>query len=56
MIVDWLVSLPIPDGVLNVAGSRESKVPGIQAATQAAMIDVISKVNGKLFYPLFAKA
>ncbi len=51
-IVDWLASLPMPEGVLNVAGSRESKVPGIQAATQAVMIDVISRMNGKLFYPI----
>ena len=55
MIVDWLASLPMPEGVLNVAGSRESKVPGIQAATQAVMIDVISRVNGKMFYPLPAE-
>ena len=43
----------IPEGcVLNVAGSRESKSPGIQSAVCARMVDVISKVNGKLFYPL----
>ena len=52
-IVKWLASLPTPEGVLNVAGSSESKVPGIRAATQAVMIDVISRVNGKLFYPIF---
>jgi len=51
-IVDWLASLPLPEGVLNVAGSRESKIPGIQAVTEAVMIDVISKMNGKMFYPL----
>jgi len=52
MIVGWLNALPMPECVLNLAGSRESKVPGIQAATQAVMIDVISKVNGEMFYPL----
>ena len=38
--------------MLNVAGSRESKAPGIQHAVMVRMIDVISEVNGKLFYPL----
>jgi hypothetical protein len=38
--------------VLNVAGSRESKAPGIQEQVMAIIIDVISAVNGKLFYPL----
>jgi hypothetical protein len=44
-IVEWLVSLPLQEGVLNVAGSRESKVPGIQDVTRAVMINVISRVN-----------
>ena len=56
LIVDWLASMPLREGVLNVAGSRESKVPGIQAATQAVLIDVISRVNGKLFYPIAPEA
>lgn len=43
---------PPANCVLNVAGSRESKAPRIQAAVQAILIDVISAVNGKLFYPL----
>jgi hypothetical protein len=44
-IVEWLVSLPLQEGVLNVAGSRESKVPGIQEVTRAVMTNVISRVN-----------
>ena len=51
-ITEWLNDLPQKDVVLNVAGSRESKSPGIQHAVMVRMIDVISKVNGKLFYPL----
>jgi hypothetical protein len=39
-------------GILNVAGSRESKAPGIQQAVMVRMADVISEVNGRLFYPL----
>jgi hypothetical protein len=45
------VSPPNPC-ILNVAGSRESKNPGIQDAVEAIMVDVISKANGKLFYPM----
>jgi len=47
-IVDWLSSLPMPEGVLNIAGSREDKVPGMQSATQAVMSAVIPRVNGTL--------
>jgi Circularly permutated YpsA SLOG family len=45
-IVDWLLALPQQEGVLNVAGSRESKVPGIEDVTRSVMITVISHVNG----------
>lgn len=38
--------------VLNVAGSRESKNPGVQEKVMAIMIDVISELNGRLFYPI----
>lgn len=41
-VVRWIKSLPSPEGVLNVAGSRESKEPGIQAFVEVVMIDVIS--------------
>ncbi len=51
-IAAWLGNVDLAAGVLNVAGSRESKSPGIQELTEMVMIDVISKVNGKMFYPL----
>lgn len=51
-ILVWLKALDPEEGVLNVAGSRESKSPGIQELTEMVMIDVISKVNGKIFYPI----
>lgn len=60
-VVHWIkrwfegdVTKPTPPAqcVLNVAGSRESKAPGIQEAVMIGMVDVISAVNGKLFYPL----
>ncbi len=38
-------------GVLNVAGSRESKNPGLERAVAIMMVDVISRVNGRCFYP-----
>jgi Circularly permutated YpsA SLOG family len=37
--------------VLNVAGSRESKSPGIERAVAVVMTEVISRVNGRCFYP-----
>lgn len=37
---------------LNVAGSRESKAPGIRDAVCARMVDVVAAVNRKTFYPL----
>jgi hypothetical protein len=48
------ISKPTPPSkcVLNVAGNRESKAPGIQQSVMVRMVDIISKVNGKLFYPL----
>jgi len=62
-IVNWLqgredgdyddyTAQPPEKCVLNVAGSRESKSLGIRDIVMAVMIDVISKVNGKLFYPV----
>lgn len=52
-VVEWLKAIPEPrDSVLNVAGSRESKAPGIGQAVMVRMVDVISAVNGKLFYPI----
>jgi len=48
------VTKPTPPAncVLNVAGSRESKSPGIQHEAMNVMIEVINAVNGVCFYPL----
>ena len=52
-VVEWLrTKCPTGDGVLNVAGSRESKAGGIQLAVIVRVVDVVSAVNGKMFYPL----
>lgn len=52
-VVKWLkTECPTGNGTLNVAGSRESKASGIQQTVMARMVDVISEVNGRLFYPL----
>jgi hypothetical protein len=51
-IVELLKGISVPDGVLNVAGSRASKSPGIELAVTARMVDVISGVNGRMFYPI----
>ena len=44
---------PPADCVLNVAGSRESKSPGIADAVEAIMVDVLREVNPdcRKFYP-----
>ena len=51
-VVNWLQSSCPEECILNVAGSRGSKAPGIQQSVMVRMVDVISKVNGKLFYPI----
>ena len=59
-IADWLAgkyptdagTVPPKECVLNVAGSRATKAPGIDRQVMIYMVDVISKVNGKLFYPI----
>lgn len=59
-IVDWLGGQhlnddghgPPKDCVLNVAGSRATKAPIIERIVMMYMVDVISKANGTLFYPL----
>lgn len=49
--VAWLKE-SCPDGcVLNVAGTRESKKPGVQKATLVYLLDVLGKANGKCYYP-----
>jgi len=51
-IVQWLKTKCPPDCVLNVAGQRESKAPGMRGIVKAWMIDIISNANGTLFYPI----
>lgn len=56
-IIDWFAgkldtATPPSSCVLNVAGSRAKKAPGIEQAVMILLVDVISEVNGKLFYPL----
>jgi len=42
---EYVVYPPSLACVLNVAGSRESKAPGIQEAVFRLMVDVLMKVN-----------
>jgi hypothetical protein len=35
-----------------MVGRKKSKAPGIHHAVMVRMIDVISNVDGKVFYPL----
>lgn len=52
-VVEWLQDIQEPsEGVLNVAGSRESKSRGIEWTVTVRLVDVVSKVNGRMFYPL----
>jgi hypothetical protein len=51
-VVQWLGFKCPASCALNVAGSRESKSPGIHDLVQSRMVDVICRVNGKMFYPL----
>jgi hypothetical protein len=50
-ICAYISGIADKSGVLNVAGSRESKIPGIERAVAAMMTDVISRMNGRCFYP-----
>jgi hypothetical protein len=50
-ILAFISGLADASGVLNVAGSRESKSPGIERAVEVMMVEVISRVNGTCFYP-----
>jgi len=51
-IVEWLRTKCPSTCELNVAGQRGSKAPQIAQVVKAWLIDVISKANGKLFYPI----
>ena len=46
-VLDWLRSLGRDNLVLNVAGPRESKSPGIQAKTDAFVSRLIDAIRGK---------
>lgn len=49
--VEWLKD-SCPDGcTLNVAGTRESKNPGIQKAVLVWVPQILGKANGKCYYP-----
>jgi hypothetical protein len=50
-ICAFISALGDASGVVNVAGSRESKSPGIARAVSVVLTDVISRVNGRCFYP-----
>lgn len=50
-VVAWLKA-DCPDNcVLNVAGSRESKKPGIQKETLGWVLEIVGRANGKCYYP-----
>ena len=50
-ICGFIFGLSGASGVVNVAGSRESKSPGIERAVGDMMTEVISRMNGRYFYP-----
>ena len=47
-VVRWLKRRCPDNGVLNVAGARRSKAPGIHMAVKRVIRDVLSRVNGPL--------
>jgi hypothetical protein len=51
-IVEWVKTDCPSNCTLNVAGSRESKSPGIGHLVMVRLIDVVSGANGTLFYPM----
>jgi hypothetical protein len=50
-ICNFISVLGETSAVVNVAGSRESKSPGIERTVSVVMTEVISRVNGRCFYP-----
>ncbi len=48
--LDFVTGVAGESGVLNIAGSRESKSPGLERAVLELMVEVISRVNGRYFY------
>jgi hypothetical protein len=51
LVCTFVLRIAGESGVLNIAGSRESKSSGLERAVTELLVDVISKVNGKCFYP-----
>lgn len=51
-VARWIQTTCPSPLTLNVAGTRESGAPGIRSVVCARLVDVISRVNGRLFYPL----
>jgi hypothetical protein len=49
--VEWLKGCCPDNCVLNVAGTRESKEPGIQKAALVWVLQILGKANGKCYYP-----
>jgi hypothetical protein len=50
-ICDFISAITDASVVLNVAGSRKSKSPSIERVVGEVMTEVISRVNGRCFYP-----
>ena len=49
--VEWMKEACPDNCVLNVAGTRESKKPGIQKAALVYVLEILGKANGKCYYP-----
>ena len=49
--VEWLKSDCPEPCTLNVAGTRESKKPGIQKEALIWVLEILGKANGKCYYP-----
>ncbi len=55
-VVAWLKAECPDNCVLNVAGTRESKKPGIQKEALVWVLEILGKANGKCYYaPLMDK-
>ena len=51
VFVDWMKSDCHEPCTLNVAGTRESKKPGIQKAALVWVLELLGKAKGKCYYP-----
>lgn len=48
--VEWLNECCLDNLVLNAAGTRESKKPGIQKAALVWVLEILGKANGRCYY------